>query len=280
MWAGFPGCNLLGPANRRATGCDVRHTRGVHLCYVDDSGDSKHGVTLTGLLVEDAHWSTVLNAWLGGRRAIHREFGVPKTAELHATKLFKGRGEYCETIKQNARFGTSSRAAAARIMLSALAKHAQFEVFTIGVSDVSKPVAYARFIAWLEDWADRADTQVMVMYDGQQGLGDPGEELTAPRDRELWETALRDAAPYREVHRALEIGQRRVIEDVVMQDSRYSQLIQAADLIAYGAYQKHRQEHPDIWGSKGKPVEGAIVAYMQLATRWAAESDFGVHWLD
>ncbi|PPF47578.1 hypothetical protein C5E14_10040 [Rathayibacter sp. AY1A1] len=66
----------------------------------------------------------------------------------------------------------------------------------------------------------------------------------------------------------------------MMQDSRYSQLIQAADLIAYGAYQKHRQEHPDIWGSDGTPSADAIIAYMRLAARWPEDSNFGVHWLD
>jgi hypothetical protein len=251
----------------------------VHLCYIDDSGDSKHGVTLTGLLVEDVHWSTLLDAWLEGRRAIHREFRVPKTVELHAVELYKGRGSYCETPAQNARFGTDKRAAAARVMLTALAKHPHFSVVTVGTSEVSKPKAYAQFVAWLESWAERQDTHLMLMYDGQQGLGAPGEELASPRDRELWETAIRDAAPYREVHRSLDIGQRRIIEDVVMQDSRYSQLIQAADLIAYGAYQKHREEHPEIWGTRNRPVAGAIRAYMKLAQRWPTESNFGVYWL-
>nr|WP_249776835.1 DUF3800 domain-containing protein [Leifsonia sp. C5G2] len=249
------------------------------MCYVDDSGDSRYGVTLTGLLVEDARWAEVLNAWLEGRRRIHREFGVPKTAELHAATLYKGRGQYCETSAQNARFGTAKRAATGRIMLSTLSKNATFDVFRVGVTDVSKPISYARFVAWLEDWAERADSQLMVMYDGQQGLGRPGEQLGPPRDRELWETAIRDATPYREVHRSLDIGQRRIIEDVMMQDSRYSQLIQAADLIAYGAYQKHRQEHPEIWRDIGTPSSGAIAAYLQLAGHWPSASDYGVHWL-
>ncbi|XYX63177.1 hypothetical protein ACAE71_03026 (plasmid) [Clavibacter nebraskensis] len=164
-------------------------------------------------------------------------------------------------------------------MLSALAKHPRFAVVTVGMSDRSKPVAYARFIAWLEDWAEREGTYVMVLYDGQQGLGSPGEDLESPRDRELWETAIRDAAPYREVHRSLDIKSRRVVEDVVMQDSRYSQLIQAADLVAYGAYQKHRQGHPEIWGGDGTPSADAISAYMRLAARWPESSDFGVYWL-
>jgi hypothetical protein len=251
----------------------------MHLCYIDDSGDSRHGSTLTALIVEEQHWSGLLEAWLTGRRAIHQTFGVPKKRELHALELYKGRGKYCETEEDNARFGTNNRAAAGRMMLSALAQYEHFHVMTCGSAGRAKPVLYAQAIAKLEDWAEEHDTRIMVFYDGQQGLEAPGAEPGAVRQRELWETALRDAAPYRAVHRELPLATRRVIEDVVMQDSRYSQLIQAVDLIAYGAYQKHRQEHPEIWTTRNAVVPGAIRAYMRLAKQWSAGSDYGVEWL-
>jgi len=56
----------------------------MHLCYVDDSGDSKHGVTLTALLIEEHNWSSVLASWLERRRAVYNEFRVLKKSELHA----------------------------------------------------------------------------------------------------------------------------------------------------------------------------------------------------
>ncbi|MBK5237805.1 MAG: DUF3800 domain-containing protein [Actinomycetales bacterium] len=40
------------------------------------------------------------------------------------------------------------------------------------------------------------------------------------------------------MHRDLSITNRRVVEDVIMQDSKYSQLIQAADLAAYAAFHR------------------------------------------
>lgn len=213
----------------------------MHLCYLDDSGDSRNGVTITALLIEERQWSAVLNAWLDGRRAIHREFGVLKRSEIHANDLYKGRGR---------------------------------------TASVSKPDAYARTIAWLEDWASEQDTYLLVFYDGQQGLSSPDEHVTADRSRELWDRAVRDAKPYREVHRSLEIEERRILEDPVMQDSRYSQLIQAADLIAYGAYHRHKQDHPEIWGTNSKVVSAAIIAYMKTTAHWLPESDHGVIWLD
>ncbi|WP_206074651.1 DUF3800 domain-containing protein [Antribacter gilvus] len=251
----------------------------VHLAYVDDSGDSRHGTTLSALIVEDQHWSGLLEAWLQGRRAIHKEFGVPKNRELHSTELYKGRGALCETAAQNARFTQRSRAAAGRIMLAELGRFEHFDIATIATSEVRKPLVYAKFIAWLEDWAAARNTHLMVFYDGQQGLAAPDSEPTPEELTELWTTAVRNAGPYRKVHRELELSSRRIVEDVIMQDSQFSQLIQAADLIAYGAYQKHRQSHPEIWRGPGSPSVDAIRAYMRLRPRWSPDSDHGVHWL-
>jgi hypothetical protein len=251
----------------------------VHLCYVDDSGHPQKGITLTALIIEDVRWTEVLGAWLEGRRVLHREFGVPKLKELHAVKLYKGRGEFCETPEQEKAFGRAVRATAGRIMLSHLSKGSQFTVLTVGSSDRSSNVVYARFVAFLEDWAASNDTQLMIFYDGQTGI-DEADEHSPEERRELWERAIRGAAPYREAHRSLELKTRRIIEDVMMQDSRYSQLIQAVDLLAYGAYHKHLQSHPEIWGTKNDAEPAAIKAYMQAANHWPDDSDFGVYWLE
>ncbi|GAA4137738.1 DUF3800 domain-containing protein [Leifsonia shinshuensis] len=250
----------------------------MHLCYVDDSGDPSRGKLLTALLIRDVDWSHVLDAWLTGREELHRLFGVHKRRELHANKLFKGRGQFCDSPEQEAAFTGSSRATAARIALSHLSKRSSFELVTVGAAERSPHVMYARFIAWLEDWAALRDTRVMIFYDGQHGLDETG-TLDAKERHELWERALRASGPYRDVHRSLELSTRRIVEDVVMQDSRYSQLIQAADLIAYGAYHKHRQTNPDVWGGSFQPSHAAIAAYMQTSAHWPADSDDGVHWL-
>ena len=125
----------------------------MYLAYVDDSGDSKHGTTLTALLVEAQHWAGLLDAWLTGRREVHQQFGVRKHAELHATALYKGRGRFCETTEQEKRFGTGLRGATGRIVLSHLSRFDHFHVITVGSQIVSKPTLYAMFVAHLEDWA-------------------------------------------------------------------------------------------------------------------------------
>lgn len=251
----------------------------MYLCYLDDSGDSKHGVTITALVIEDRNWAATLDAWLEGRRAVHRDFGVLKHSEIHAHDLYKGRGRFCESEEDNKRFGRSQREAVGRILLSKLAA-AEFAAITFATSNVSKPNAYAQAIARLEDWANEQDTHLLVFYDGQQGLAGGDEEVTAERSRELWERAVRAATPYRNAHRSLPIQTRRILEDPVMQDSRYSQLIQAADLIAYGAYHRHKQDHLEIWGEQSKAMPAAIRAYMKIKAHWPKNSDSGVIWLD
>jgi len=207
----------------------------VHLAYVDDTGD-KNGTMLTALIVEDQHWSGLLEAWLEGRRKIHQNWGITKNQELHAVELMKGRGPF---------FGVEAhvREAIAETMTRHLARFEHFDLVTIGSRKVGSSAVYADFIAWMEEWAAARDTTLMVFYDGQQGLIDD-EQATMEDVRDAWESATRAAAPYRGAHRGLELGARRIIEDVVMQDSRISQFIQAADLAAYGALQRHRQHQP------------------------------------
>lgn len=248
----------------------------MYLAYVDDSGDSKHGITLTAVLVEDRAWNAALEAWLDGRRSINAEFGVSKTTELHAVDLYKGRG--LRATSSGRTLTPKQRAAMGRIMLSHLAKPEGVQVVTLAMSEPSKPMGYARLISWLDRWADDNDTTVMVLYDGRQGYpASPSDTERQALDK--WETALRDASPLRDVHRNLPITTRRIVEDVVMQDSRYNQLIQAADLVAYGAFHKHVQEHQEIWGTGIVPVPDAIKAYMQLRERWVPDTDHGIVWL-
>jgi len=64
----------------------------VHLCYVDDSGDSNAGVTYTALLIPDREWSPLLSRWLLARKSIQERFQIAKKTELHAVNLMAGRG--------------------------------------------------------------------------------------------------------------------------------------------------------------------------------------------
>lgn len=247
----------------------------MQLAYVDDSGDSRKGVVLSVLLVRDRDWNGVLDAWLDGRRAIHREFRVPKTRELHANTLYKGRGDYCDDDEASKRFGQDKRDAVGRIMLSALAKAEGLQIASFVVLTRRTAEAYSKLVDWLDAWAACEDETIMIFYDGRQ-LGVDDGIRTPVQLQEDWEQAMRSAAPYRDVHRRLDIRSRRIVEDVFLQDSKYNQLIQAADLVAYGAFQLHRQRHPEMWGTGGAPVAGAIRAYKKLKDLWVPGGEEGI----
>lgn len=253
----------------------------MYFCYIDDSGDSKKGTTMSVIMVEDKHWSGLLASWIQGRRKVHSDWGLAKNTEIHAVKLLKGRGEFCETQEQNAKFADKNlRAAAGRILLSNLANFEHFQVLSFGMTTTRNHELYAKVIAYLEDWAIAEDTYVLVFYDGLQGFKHllEEEDVDPQRAKDQWTSAARNAAAYRSVHRNLDISERRIVEDVVMQDSMYNQLIQAADLVAYCSYHKHLQNHPEIWGTRNKALEGAAIAYSRLSKHWRDDSDHGMIW--
>ena len=248
----------------------------MYLCYADDSGADK-ARTVTGLLVDDAHWSDFLFTWLNARAMLTKEFGVLKHAELHATQLAKGRGSFCGGDEDAERsFTKSSRLAAYRIMLNALGRFAPLQVVTVGASTAQHVDVYGHFIDQVDRWAVEQDTRVLMIYDGKSGeVDDDASHET--RTAEM-EQAWRDHRPYRLKHRGLELATRRIIEDVIVQDSRSSQLIQAADLVAYAAYQHWMTRFPELW-PKHKPVEKVCQAYRRLEDRWMPGTDDGVIWV-
>lgn len=286
----------------------------MHLCYVDDSG--RDGiVTFTGLLVPAAGWNCLLSCWLDGRQQLSREptWRVDKHAELHANVLLKrGSGRFCEPgcaqpgCADAGRCGESgsdccaaeccvdrccgqrwfegrfsgqgARDSAYRIMMEKLSRCPALTVTTVACHTRNSPKAYQGFVNRLDRWAADNDTSVVIFLDGPQGpidsTGMTVEQIKAEQDR-----STRNAAPYRRTHRELDLGPRRVIEDPLVTDSRYSQLIQAADLVAYGAYQH-------LWSAGGWPSGGryggpnanVVKAYRKLAPRWLPGSDSGIDW--
>lgn len=247
----------------------------MHLCYVDDSGGD-NARTVTGLLIPAASWSDLLHCWLDGRRELTSTWGVGRHAELHANQLAKGRGRYCDTPARQAAFNKAARLSAYRIMLSNLARCDALTITTVAAETRFQVAVYRLFVAHLEEWAARADSHVVVIFDGKQG---PIESLGDRDAADLadWRDALRNAKPYRDVHRSLPLLGRRVIEDPIMQDSAFSQLIQAADLTAYAAYQHLSQRDPQRWkAASSAPVARA---YEQLAARWLPGTEAGVRWM-
>ncbi|MGI5054912.1 DUF3800 domain-containing protein, partial [Streptomyces sp. JAC18] len=138
---------------------------------------------------------------------------------------------------------------------------------------------YQGFVDHLELWALKQDTRVVIMYDGQAGPEDTSgmEQEVAQK---LWDQAVRNASPYRAAHRQLPLTTRRVLEDPIMQDSRYSQFIQAADMVGYAAFHHLVLARPDVW-PKMNPVGPMSKAYQRLSPHWLPDHGTdGILWLD
>lgn len=250
----------------------------MYLCYVDDSGSDRIR-TLTGLLVPASGWGDLLHCWLEGRREVESEWGVPKNTELHAVKLVKGRGQFCSTPEQEARFHKRSRIAAHEMLLKRLARCENLTVTTVACRTSVLPDVYTCFVEHLEEWAAAQDTHVMVVLDGNPGPADT-DGLSAQEASEAWRHAVRNAAPYRGVHRGLPLASRRVLEDPIMQDSAHSQLIQAADMVAYAAYHHLACGDPGLW-PKLTPIGSMSRSYRRLEPRWLGDpAGEGIVWKD
>lgn len=249
----------------------------MYFCYVDDSG-ADQGRTLTGLLVPEEGWSDLLHHWLEGRRKLQETWGVLKNTELHAVHLVKGRGRPCATDEQNRKFGRQARIAAHDLMIRHLARCDSVRVLTVAGGTTRIADVYQSFVHHLEAWALEQDTRVLIMFDGQSG---PDEVETMGQDaaREAWRQAIRGAKPYRDTHRGLPLASRRVLEDPIMQDSRYSQFIQAADLVGYAAFHHLMIRRPDVW-PKLTAMGPMSRAYKRLARHWLpGHGTDGIVWM-
>ncbi|GAB2825905.1 hypothetical protein GCM10027022_15820 [Alpinimonas psychrophila] len=196
----------------------------MYLCYADDSGDNTSR-SITAVLVEDKNWSSLMEKWLEGRAYLTKTWGVRKHAELHALELGTQRGSFCETEAQERLFIHDARRRAYEIMASSLARVDGLVTFTVASREKRLPMVYTLFIEKLEQWAASRQTNVMVLLDGPDGNTFVGGENNAETRQQKWVAAQKHAQPHRRIHRDLDIATRRVIEDVIMQDSKQSQII-------------------------------------------------------
>ncbi|WP_347306149.1 DUF3800 domain-containing protein [Corynebacterium sp. SA-MJD20WY100] len=177
--------------------------------------------------------------------------------------MFKGRGRIWATEHDVAKYNSLRyRRAIGRRALKALAG-TRARVLTVAVPKEKSKEAYGAFVAWVENWAESIGEYVIIFFDGLQPDFpiSPGES-----GAEHWGTAIRQAAPYRAVHRQLPLHGRRVIEDVVMKDSKRNQLIQAADLAAYGAFHLISRDWPEWCPVLAiKPTTGPLMPIWRLS---------------
>lgn len=194
------------------------------LIYVDDSGHPAAGAVVYGW-VEFApdRWSSVLRCWLETRRRLWLEFGVPVTKELHATEYVNGRGRISTRFPERHVHGGVEhwKDMGREVAVECLETLRCSEGLRVGaVRREDDPAliaharqgAYAALIQRFEAELADSDSLALVFMDGD------GTDTS-----------------YRATHRSLRLAERRVIEDAIHLDSKTSQLVQMADLVAWSA---------------------------------------------
>lgn len=194
------------------------------LVYVDDSGHPDSGLVIYGWIeFHPDRWSSVLRSWLDTRKRLWREFSIPVVEELHATAYVNGRGRVSTQIPdRHIHAGVEYWKDFGReVAIECLETIRCTEGLTVGAVWRRRPSGelartrqetYAALIERFEHDLAGTSSLAMVFMDGD------GSDSS-----------------YRSTHRSLKLADRSVIEDAVHIDSRTSQLIQMADLVAWSA---------------------------------------------
>lgn len=195
------------------------------MIYIDDSGHPQSGVVVYGWIeFSPDRWNEVLRTWLDTRKLLWREYRIPVTTELHTTNYVNGRGMISkrppERFIENGQvlWKDLGREVAERCLESI----GSCEGLSAGAvwrrgnpKDIhrTKQASYEALVARFERELLEEDSLGLVFIDGD------GSDAT-----------------FRTAHRGLKLSDRRLIEDAIPTDSKTSQLVQMADLVAWSAH--------------------------------------------
>lgn len=195
------------------------------LIYIDDSGRPQDGLAVFGWVeFMPDRWASVLRQWLEMRKKLWRELGVPVTTELHSTDFINGRGRISRRLPaRHIHHGVEYWKDFGReVALQGLETLGSSEGLTVGVvarggsasmiAETRRGLYRALVQRWEAELQER-DSLALVFMDGN------GSDATL-----------------RSEHRTLPLDRRRVLEDVIHLDSRHSQLVKMADLVAWCGY--------------------------------------------
>lgn len=194
------------------------------LIYADDSGHPQTGLVVYGWIeFSPDHWSSVLRSWLDMRKRLWRDYRIPVTKELHTTEYVNGRGRISTQVPdRHLHNGVEYWKDFGReVALECLETLRCTEGLSIGAVyrrgdpkdlAVTRAQAYEALVERFEEELVSSESLGLVVMDGD------GSDIS-----------------YRNAHRNLELSKRHLIEDAIHLDSRSSQLVQMADLVAWSA---------------------------------------------
>lgn len=194
------------------------------MIYIDDSGHPPSGLAVYGWIeFNPNNWQSALRSWLDMRKMLWREFHVAVPQELHTTAFVNGRGRIAKRVPDRhvhnniEHWKDFGREVAAKC-LEALRSTEGLRIGAVYRPGPPKEIAttrrelYGALINQLETELALSDSLGLIVMDGDGTDGS-----------------------YRSAHRQLKLADRRIIEDAIHLDSKSSQLVQMADLVAWTA---------------------------------------------
>ncbi len=174
------------------------------------------------LEVSAGDWAPALAFWLGVRRRLRDDVGIPVRRELHAVDFLSGRGN--PSLESSWNRSKAERLRARLRLVEAVA----------GVP-ISLSITYG-------DGGQRS-----AVY--RAGLNDLDRRLSRSLDHGLVMVDGDGTDPaYPDAHRELDLRSRRVVEDPWRQGSNSNQWIVTANFVAYLAFQDLRRNKPALQG--------------------------------
>jgi hypothetical protein len=215
----------------------------MFLMYVDESGDPGLAgspcryYVLSGLVVHELRWRSVLERLLAFRRRMRDAYGLKLREELHAARMINKPGDLVR-IKRH------DRLAIIREFADQLASIPDVNVINVVIDKQGKDASYDVFeSAWRILIQRLEDTIAHRNFRGPRLIGDRALIFPDDTDNKRLRTLLRrmrfeNPIPSRCGTGVRNLPMAHVIEDPVLRDSEHSYLIQAADLVAFLLYQE------------------------------------------
>jgi hypothetical protein len=193
------------------------------MIYVDDSGSEASGLIVYGWIECDpVRWRYALRALLELRKRLYREHQVPPAEELHATKFVNGRSRIATAGSDSDPEGwkTLGRSVAVRCLET-----------IAGCPDIKVGAVYRRTtLRGRGYYEERGRVYVDLVTLWNDGHRATGSHAFVSMDGNGTDPN------YVNAHRSLPLDDRHIIEDPMFHDSKRSQLVQMADLVAYTTF--------------------------------------------
>jgi len=202
----------------------------MYLLYCDESGDSGHSTNVTrfyttvGIIVRDHSWNDCLKKLKVFRKQLQRNYGISPGAELHATEIWNGRGNY-------RRLSRSQRKTLLRDVLVFVRTLSEVKIIVVTAEKASSKLrGKSIFETTWKYFFQRYEN--FLKKEGEFGLVLPDKGNEGQQRRILRRMRVYNPIPskFGKYYRQEIV---KILEDPSVRESSLSYFVQLADIVAY-----------------------------------------------